>query len=263
MAIESYNPISSSNAIAGMNSLNTSLTSGSKINQSADNPAGQAIVSNLTSQINTQDVATQNANSGISLLQTATAGTQNINENVLRMNELAIQAQNGTLNSQQRNILNLEFQQNIQSINGLANNTSFNGLNLLNGDNGSVDIALGESNSALNLANLTPDSLGLSGLNISNPENAGIALEGLQLTSEQLITTQSQFGAQQNGLMSSIENIANQNVNTLSTRSQISDADMGRAVTEQVRQSILNESSVAMQAQSNQSRANVLQLLGN
>ena len=130
MDIESYSPISPMNYSANIERLNTSMASGSKINQSADNPAGQAIVNSLTTKVNTQDVATQNANNGINLLQTASAGTQNINENILRMNELAIQAQNGTYNSQQRNILNLEFQQNLQSINGLANNTSFNGLKL-------------------------------------------------------------------------------------------------------------------------------------
>ncbi|MBN2866412.1 MAG: flagellin-like protein [Thiotrichales bacterium] len=244
-----------------MQSINTSLASGSKMNQAADNPAGQAIVSLLTSQVNTQDMAVQNANSGINLLQTATAGAQNITESILRMNELAVQAQNGTLNTQQRNILNLEFQQNLQSINGLANNTSFNGLNLLNGESSSVNISLGDSSNTLDLANLSTDALGLNGLNISDPANAGNALQGLQLASEQLLNSQSQFGAQQNGLQASIENMSNQNLNTLSTRSQISDTDYARAVSEQVRQSILNESSMAMQVQNNQSRDNVLQLL--
>ena len=262
MAIESYSPTSSNSVISNMQTLNTSLASGSRINQSVDNPAGQAIVSKLTSQVNTQDIAVQNANSGINLLQTASAGAQNINVSILRMNELAIQAQNGTLNAQQRNILNQEFQQNLESINGLVNNTRFNGLNLLNGDANAINIALGDSNNTLNLANLSSDSLGLSGLDISDPSNAGNALQGLQLASEHLLNSQSQFGSQQNGLRASIENISNQNLNTLSTRSQISDTDFARAITEQVRQSILNESSLSMQVQNNQSRENVLQLLG-
>ncbi len=266
MAIESYNPITSNPYTQSVEQVNRSMASGSQINRSADNPAGQAIVEALTTQINTQDVAVRNANDGIGLLQTASAGAQNISDNLLRLNELAIQAQNGTLNAQQRNILNTEFQQNLESINGVANNTSFNGLNLLNADNSSVDIALGDSgsdsNNTLNLADLTTDALGLSGLDISDPNNAAIALQGIQLASEQLLDSQSQFGAQQNGLSASIENINNQNLNTLSARSQLSDTDFARAVTEQARQTILNESSVAMQAQSNQSRGSVLQLLG-
>jgi len=262
MTIESYSPISSNSYISSVQSLNTNIASGSKINQSADNPAGLSIVSNLTSQVNTQDIAIQNANSGLNLLQTATTGAQNINESILRMNELAIQAQNGTLNSQQRNTLDLEFQQTLESINGLANNTSFNGLNLLNGEANSINIALNDSDSTLSLANLSPAALGIDTLNISDPANANLALQGLQLASEQLLGSQAQFGAQQNGLQASIDNLSNQNLNTLSTRSQISDTDFARAITEQVRQSILNESSLTMQVQNNQSRDNVLQLLG-
>ena len=261
MAIDSNNSISSSSYMTSLQSINASLASGSQINQSADNPAGQSIVSSFTSQINTQDVAVQNANTGINLLQTATSGVQNINESVLRMNELAVQAQNGALNSQQRNILNFEFQQNLESINGLANNTNFNGLNLLNGENNTLDIALGDSSTTLNFSDLTTNGLGLNGLDISDPTSASNALQGLQQASEQLLSTQSQFGAQQNGLQSSAENLANQNINALSTRSQISDTDFARAITEQVRQSVLNESSLMMQVQNNQSRDNVSQLL--
>ncbi|MDG6773547.1 flagellin [Thiomicrorhabdus sp. ZW0627] len=262
MAIESFGPIPASAYISNLSSVNSSIASGSQINQSGDNAAGQAVVSTLTSQINTQDMASRNANDGISLLQTADAGSESINNNLLRMNELAIQAQNGTLNSQQRDMLNQEFQQNLASINSTANNTSFNGVNLLNADTSSVDIALADSSSTLNLPNLTPNSLGLSGLDISNPANAATALQGLSLANEQLLNNRSQFGAQQNGLTSSLNNLANQNLNALSTRSQISDTDFARAIAEQVRQSILNESSAMMQAQNNQSRGNVLQLLG-
>ncbi|WP_028486099.1 flagellin N-terminal helical domain-containing protein [Thiomicrorhabdus chilensis] len=261
MAIESFGPIPSSAYTSNLTSA-SSLTSGMRINQSADDPAGQAIVSNLNTQIDTQDMASRNANDGLSLLQTADAGSQGINDSLLRMNELALQAQNGTYTTEQRAMLNQEFQQNLETIGNLANSTNFNGQNLLNADTASIEIALGESNNTLSLPNLTPDSLGLTGLDISDPANASLALQGLNLANQQLMDSRSQFGAQQNGLTAALENIGNQNLNTLSTRSQISDTDFARAITEQVRQSILNESSAVMQAQNNQSRGNVLQLLG-
>ncbi|WP_373019441.1 flagellin [Thiomicrorhabdus sp.] len=261
MAIESFGPIPASAYTSSLSSV-SSMASGSQINQSSDNPAGQAVVSTLTSQINAQDMASRNANDGISMIQTADAGSQAINNSLLRMNELAIQAQNGTLNSQQRSMLNQEFQQNLENVNSIANNTSFNGINLLNADTSSVDIAMTDSSSTLNFPNMTIDSLGLSGLDISNPANAGLALQGLNLANEQMLNNRSQFGAQQNGLTSAVNNMSNQNLNALSTRSQISDTDFARAIAEQVRQSILNESTVMMQAQNNQSRGNVLQLLG-
>lgn len=262
MAIESFGPVASTAYTSSLNNVNESLASGSRINQSADDAAGQAVVSTITSQVNAQDMAVRNANDGISLLQTADAASQSINDNLLRMNELALQAQNGTLNSSQRDMLNLEFQQNLQSINETANGTQFNGQELLNASNDSLDIALSDSNSTLNLPNLTTDGLSLSGLDISNPDTASQALQGLTQATDQLLNSRSQFGAQQNGLTSATDNLASQNLNAMSSRSQISDTDYARAVTEQVRQSILSESSVAMQAQQNQSRDNVLQLLG-
>jgi len=261
MDINSNSSISSSLYSSGVSSVAQSLASGQRINQSADNPAGQAIVTALSTNINTQDMATRNANDGISLLQTADGASESINSSLLRMSELAIQAQNGTLNNSQRSALNQEFQQNLQAINQTAENTQFNNQTLLNGNNSTVDIALGESSSQLNLPTLTTDGLAITGLDISNSANAATALQGIGTAIEQLGTQRSEFGAQQNGLTSAIDNIQNQNLNSEATRSQINDTDFARAITQQTRQNILQDSAIAMQAQTNQSRASVLQLL--
>lgn len=261
MAIQSYGSIPSSGYATAL-TPSSALASGSRINQAADDPAGLAVTTQLTTQINTQDMAVQNANNGIGLLQTANGGSQSITQSVLRMSELALQAQNGTLNDSQRAMLNVEFQQNLESINSVANNTRYNGMNLLNAETPSVSIALNESNNTLTLPDMTTDALGLSGLNINNAANAVFALQGLGTATEQLSNSQAQFGAQQNGLVASVNNLTSQNVNTLASRSTLSDADIARVVTEQSRQAILNEASIAMQAQGNQSRASVLQLLG-
>ncbi|HHT00328.1 MAG TPA: flagellin-like protein [Thiomicrospira sp.] len=261
MAINSYSSISPSLYSPNISPVTQSLTSGQRINQSADDTAGQAVVGSLTNQIDTQDMATRNANEGISLLQTADGASSSINSYLQSMNELAIQASNGTLNDSQRNILNQEFQQNIQGITQIAESTSFNNQNLLNGDNSSIDIALGESNSQLNLPNFTIDGLAISGLDISNSANAATAIDGITTAIEQLGIQRSELGAQQNGLSSAIDNLQNQNVNTFAARSQINDTDYARALSEQVRQNVLQDSAIAMQAQTNQSRASVLQLL--
>ena len=261
MAITGYSPISSSLYTPNIDSVAQTLTSGQRINQSADDAAGQAIVTSLSSQINTQDMATRNASDGISLLQTADGASESITASLQRMNELAIQASNGTLNDSQRNVLNQEFQQNLQGINQIAENTSFNNQNLLNGENSSLNIALGETGSQINLPNLTSDGLAISGLDISNPANAATALGGLSSAIEQLSTSRSEFGAQQNGLTSAVDNMQNQNINAYAARSQINDTDFARSLTEQVRLNVQQDSAIAMQAQGNQSRASVLQLL--
>lgn len=261
MAITPYSPVSNIYNSPEINNLQQSLTSGQRINNAADDPAGLAVVTALTTQINTQDVGIQNANNGISLIQTADGASASINGYLARMNELAVQAANGTLNDSQRSILNLEFQQNLEALNGVANNTQFNGQTLLNGDTSNLDIALGEGSSTLNLPNQTSTALGIDGLDILNPANASSALEGISSAVDLISQQRAEFGAQQNGLTSAIDNLQNQNVNSQASRSQILDTDFAKAIAEQIRQNILQDSSIAMQAQNNQSRASVLQLL--
>ncbi len=262
MDISGYSTTNNLPHSGNLNSINESLASGSKINRSSDNPAAQAIITALTSQVDTQDMATRNANDGISLLQTADSASSSITDSLQRMNELSIHSLSGTLNPSQRSALNQEFQQNLQSINQVSGSTNFNGNNLLNGDTTTVDIALGETNSSLNLPNLSTDALSITGLDITNPANASLAQEGIGLAIEQLGSARSQFGAQQNGLTSAIDNLQNQSLNTLATRSQLSDTDFARASAEQSRLNILNESTIALMSQGTQSKSSVLRLLG-
>lgn len=237
------------------------MTSGQKINRSADNAAGQAVITELTKQANSQNIATQNANTGISLLQTIDGASTKISENLLRLGELATQALNGTLNSQQRSMLNQEFQQNLASIQQISTTTEFNEQQLLDGSNTTIDIALDESSISLNLTNLTTDGLAIDELSISNQSDALNALNGITSAIDLLSTQQSEFGAQQNGLTSTIETIQNQNYNANRAISQINDTNYARALTDQVRLTVLQDSAIAMQAQQNQSRSSVLQLL--
>lgn len=256
MAIDSVSNYSSS-----IQPIQQSIASGSRINNSADDPAGQAVVTELTKQINLQDVGVRNASDGISLIQTADGVSQSISDQIGRLNELAIQSQNGTYNQAQRNIFNMEFQQGLASINQFVEQANFNGTNLLNGSTASVDIALGDSTSSVALADLTSGGLGLDGLDLSSSGNAAAALEALGLASETLGASRAQFGAQQNGLESAVSNLTNQNVNTQAARSQISDTDMARALMEMTSQQLRNEAGLAMMAQRNQNQENTLQLL--
>lgn len=257
MAVDSISPVFSTQQATALQQL----TSGSRINQAADDPAGQAIVSAYTSQIREQDVAIRNANDGIGLLQTANGASSNIVDQIQRLSELSLQAQNGTLNDAQRNILNTEFQQGLESIQQIAGTTSFNGTNLLDGSYSSLSIALGESATDINLPDLTTSTLGLNGLSIDSTGNATTTLDQLNAALETINQGQAQFGAQQNTLVASINNIAETNLNTIATRSQIDDADMARAYSEQVRQQVLDNASVALQSQRNQQQENTLQLL--
>ncbi|MBO1926251.1 flagellin-like protein [Thiomicrorhabdus sp. 6S2-11] len=263
MVINSYNslPIPSYNNTQAVNSNNQAIASGSQVNSAADNASGLAVINAFTTQINTQDMASRNAMDGISLLQTADGASSSITAQLQRMNELALQASNGTLNDSQRQILNQEFQQNLAGINEIAQGTTFNQQTLLNGELNTLDIALGETSATLSLPNLTSDGLGLSGLSIDNPSNAATVLQGLGNALQNISQVRSEFGSQQNGLLAQYDNLQSQNLNAQASRSQINDTDYAQAVSEQVRQNILTDAQISMQAQSNQSRASVLQLL--
>ncbi|WP_026329655.1 flagellin [Thiomicrorhabdus arctica] len=262
MDISAYSTTNNPSHSSNLQSINESMASGSKINHSSDNPAAQAIITALTTRVDTQDMATRNANDGISLLQTADSASNSITQSLQRMNELSIQSMNGTLNPSQRSMLNQEFQQNLQSINQVSDSTSFNGNKLLNGNTTGIDIALGDTTSRLTLPNLSTDALSITGLDISNPASASLAMDGVSLAIEQLSSARSQFGAQQNGLTSAVDNQQNQSLNTMATRSQLSDTDFARTIAEQSRLNILNQSSIAMMSQGTQSKSSVLQLLG-
>ncbi|WP_044407044.1 flagellin [Thiomicrospira microaerophila] len=259
MSIDAINTIGS--PFASYSPSSASMTSGQQINRAADNPAGLAVANGFQQAAMREAVGMSNANSGISLLQTADGASRSMTENILRMQELSLQAMNGTTNPAQRNALNTEFQQMMQAIDQTSQNTKFNGMNLLNGENADLSIALGDSASRLSLPELSLNSLGLAGLDLSNPANANLALESLQKAGSLLSTTQAEFGAQQNGLLSAAAEMSTSRQNSLASFSQIMDTDYARASTEKAREDVLLQAGIMMQAQGNQDRANVLALI--
>ena len=109
------------------------LSTGLRINSAKDDAAGMAISNRLSAQINGLSAAMRNANDGISLVQTAESAMGQITDNLQRMRELAVQSANGTNQASDRTALNTEFTSLRDEIERLADSTSFNGVNLLNG----------------------------------------------------------------------------------------------------------------------------------
>lgn len=260
MSVDSINNLSSS--YSAYNPTNQSITSGTQINRAADNAAGLAITTGMTTEIIGQSVGMRNANDGISLLQTADGATRGMTESVQRMYELSVQAMNGTLNASQRNMLDQEFQQNLQEINKMATTTKFNEISLLDGQNPQINIALGDSSSTLDLPTLTTDALGLTGMSINDLTQIGTTMDALLNATSALSSSQAEFGAQQNGLYSAVSNMATSQQNSYASRSQILDTDYARASANKARDDVLNQAGIMMQAHNNQDKANVLQLLG-
>ena len=126
-----------------LNNALQQLSSGLRINSAADDAAGYAIASGLTSQVNGLTVASQNANNAISLAQTAEGALQQITTNLQRIRELAVESANATNSSSDRQALNSEAQQLISEVNREASTTQFNGVNLLDGSFQSQNFQVG------------------------------------------------------------------------------------------------------------------------
>ncbi|WP_286240000.1 flagellin [Neptuniibacter halophilus] len=159
------------------------LTSGKRINSAADDAAGLAISNRMTSQVRGLDQAIRNANDGISLIQTAEGALDETTNILQRMRELSIQSANGTYDEGNRSTLNAEVQQLIAEIDRISETTKFNGLQILDGTLGEVDLQAGaDSNETitLNIGATDTNSLGNgSGASVTGTDLGSDLLAGI------------------------------------------------------------------------------------
>jgi len=126
-----------------LSSAITRLSSGKRINSAADDAAGQAIASRMTSQINGLNQGVSNANDGVSMTQTASSGLNQITDNLQRIRQLAVQASSGSLSATDQAALQKEVTQRIAEVNRIASQTTYNGTNVLDGSAGNVTFQVG------------------------------------------------------------------------------------------------------------------------
>jgi flagellin len=128
---------------SALSSAITRLSSGKRINSAADDAAGQAIASRMTSQINGLNQGVSNANDGVSMTQTASSGLSQITDNLQRIRQLSVQASSGSLSSTDQAALQSEVKQRISEINRISSQTTYNGTNLLDGSAGVKSFQVG------------------------------------------------------------------------------------------------------------------------
>jgi flagellin len=251
------------------------LSSGYRINRAADDAAGLAISEKMRFQINGLNQAMRNAQDGISLIQTAEGALTEVHAMLQRMNVLANQAANGIYEESDREKLQDEIDQLISEINNIAQNTKFNGISLLavsGGATNSVTFQIGvyaNNTISVTLEDLTAESLGLissGGSNISivgiDGTNARAVISKIEQAIQQVSKQRAAFGAVQNRLEHTINNLGVNVENLSASESRIRDADMAKEVTSFTRNQILVQAGTAMLAQANAVPQNVLRLLG-
>ncbi|GAB6471657.1 flagellin [Bacillus cereus] len=240
------------------------LSSGKRINSAADDAAGVAIATRMDSKIRGMEVGVRNSNDGISAAQTAESALGSITNILQRMRDLAVQSSNGTNNTDDRASLDGEYTQLKGEIDHIANNTTFNGVNLLNVvGGGTIDIQLSDvkgDTMAIKTMDATAATLTVAA-KIDTAANAATAMTEIDAAIKSVSTARADYGANLNRLNFNVDNISSAKNNLSAAKSRIEDADMAAEVSEMTKNKILMQSGMAMLSQANQNPQQVTQLL--
>ena len=246
------------------------LSSGFRINQAADDAAGLAISENLKAQIRGLRQASRNSNDGISLVQVAEGGLNEVSNMLIRLRELAIQGSSDTVGDTERKFIDVEYQQLKSEIQRISEVTTFNGRDLLNGTGGVIDIQVGTHNDVFkdrisfnaSAANSTLDSLGMTAESTATKEASQQSLDVVDRALTSVNAIRANFGAMQNRLQSTIQNLAISDENYSAANSRIRDTDVAAETSELMRNNILTQAGVSVLTQANQMQQVALKLLG-
>jgi flagellin len=245
------------------------LSSGFRINQASDDAAGLAISENLKGQIRGLKQASRNSEDGISLVQVAEGGLQEVSNMLVRLRELGVQASSDTIGDTERHFLDVEYQQLKSEIQRISEVTKFNGRDLLNGTGGVMDIQVGIYNDPFqdrisfntSSANATIDALGITPLNLASKEDAQQSLSFIDDAQISVNAMRANFGAMQNRLNSTVNNLAVAHENLSAANSRIRDTDIAAETAELTRNNILQQAGVSVLGQANSSQQVALKLL--
>jgi len=246
------------------------LASGSRINKAGDDAAGLAISEKLKAQIRGSQQASRNAGDGISLIQTAEGGMNEVNNILVRLRELSIQAASDTIGDKERTYSNMEFQQLVTEMDRISASTTFNEKNLLNGEGQKMEFQIGiynnEKQDRLHYdpaeTNVRISELGVEGMGVSTKADAQGNLENIDEAINKVNTNRARLGALQNRLQSTIRNLDIKTENLASANSRIRDTDVAYESAELAKQNILTASSTSVLAQANATPSGALKLIG-
>ncbi len=246
------------------------LSSGHRINRAGDDAAGLAISERIRASTRSLGQAGRNAQDGISMIQVAEGGTNEISNILVRMRELSIQAASDTIGDKERSFIDKEVQQLRSEIDRIASTTEFNGTKLLNGSGNALEIQVGINNNAAQdrlvfdaqQQNVGTDALGIEGISTANKQSSQENLAKLDSALTRLNENRSALGALQNRLQSTINNIGTYRENLEAARSRIRDTDMASETSELTKNNILAQAGISVLGQANANPQQVLKLLG-
>jgi flagellin len=244
------------------------LTTGLRINSAADDAAGLAIATRMSSQINGTNQAVRNANDGISLVQTMDGAAGAVSDILQRMRELAVQSLNGTYSSNDRSLMDTEYDALQAEVKRVGLTSSFNGTKLFNGSNANVGVIADWKDTTngkvtITFTNLSAmaSKLGTASVGIDVISKASRTLVRLDAQISTLNTARAGWGAVQNRLEYTVANLQNVSENMTAARSQIQDADFAAETANLARTQVLQQAGMAMMSKANQNAQMVTKLL--
>ena len=234
------------------------LSSGYRINRAADDAAGLAISEKLRGQIRGLSQAQRNSQDGVSLVQTAEGSLNEVHSMLQRVRELAVQYQNGTLSTSDKAAITAEAAQLQSEIERIGTTADFNGIKLLDGTGGTISFQVGSNDG--DTISVATASLGqkIGTINVAATSNA---ISAIDAAIENVSSLRSTFGAVQNRLEHTINNLSTYQENLTASESQIRDVDMASEMVEFTKDQILQQAGTSMLSQANQLPNSVLSLL--
>ncbi|NUM89763.1 MAG: flagellin FliC [Bdellovibrionales bacterium] len=245
------------------------MASGARITKSGDDAAGLSISEKLRASIRGLQQANRNANDGISLVQVAEGGINEVSNMLIRMRELSVQAASDTIGDLERSFTDKEFQHLKQEIDRVANVTVFNGRTLLDGTGGSLEIQVGINNVpeedrlvySAGETDVTSGTLGIASTSLESKQTSQENLRAIDDAIQRVNQNRAGLGALQNRLQSTINNLGIAVENYSAANSRIRDVDVASETSELTKQKILTEAGVAVLGQANSSQMQALKLL--
>jgi flagellin len=246
------------------------LSSGSRIAKAADDAAGLAISEKLKANIRSMKQADRNANDGISMVQTAEGGLNEVSSILVRMRELAMQTSSDTVGDPEREMSNMEYQNLKLELERISQVTEFNGKKLLSGNGGIYDFQIGVNNDQFedritydaNHINSRLDGLSISELDIASKGGSQDSLGSLDSAIEKVSGYRAFLGAIQNRLVSTSNNLQVGVENMSAANSRIRDVDYAEATAVKAKNDILSAAGTSVLAQANMSTQGALKLIG-
>ena len=243
------------------------LSSGMRINSAADDAAGLGIAKSMNAQVKSYAVAERNTNDGISMLQTADGGAEQIHGLMTRMRELAVQASNGSLAANDYTNLDTEYQQNAQEIDRISSSVQFNGINLLSGTAATKTFQVGigtASSDQIAVSFGGADVAGLIGATATTVLSftaAQASISQLDAGIQNLSGVRANFGAAMNRFSNTIVNLQTMQTNTSASLSRIQDADIASETAGLSKNQVLSQAGASILSQANQTSQLAMSLL--